>query len=204
MQYNYHPPVAERNEVNWYKNKHPGIYNTAPRAFFSSLVLSDEIIAWLDENAPGWKFRSDWDYSNAGDDDEGCHLTVPTREAGEAFVKMATAVSDAWIAADRERMPLRAYLVGPDGEQEVARAHKPYDLQYTLESELMRRIPLNDRRFGLFAARDAVEAMDAMKISGETSQTIALRLRPQEEVPSEAKRYHLRIEIQSHLEKAND
>jgi hypothetical protein len=127
LRYTHVPPRAERHEVNWYRASAPGIY-AADRPFFSSLVLHPELVAWLDENAAGWSFRSDWDYSNAGDDDEGCHLVVPSREAADGFIGVADAMSKAWIAADRARMRHTLVLEVPGVDAiEIERSHHVAD-----------------------------------------------------------------------------
>lgn len=140
MQYRHVPPRAERHEVNWYRMDRPGIY-AAERPFFSSLVLHPDLVTWLDANAPGWSFSSDWDYSNAGDDDEGCHLLVSSSEQAHGFVAMANAMSRTWIEADRANMRYSLVLEVPGEEPvEIERSHRipnGMDNERTLQRHLV-------------------------------------------------------------------
>lgn len=175
MRYRYSPPVVERHVVEWDAGRHPGIYDPAPRTGFASLVLAPELAAWLDTHAPSWSFRSDWDYSNAGDDDERCHLTLNSREQGEGFVAKATGMSEAWIAADRQRMPLRvALVIGDETPVEIARGHAPYDITNAVERAVQSRGVSNDHSTGTRAGRDARVALTEMTTRQETRREVAL------------------------------
>jgi hypothetical protein len=128
IKYQYTKPVAEKHEVNWYLREMPGIYGErAKNQFMAHAVLCPELTTWLDANAPGWSFRSDSDYGNTGDDDEGCHLTVSSREEGEGFIEQAKRISDAWTVADRLAMRHRIILeTVTDGRIEIHRSHEDW------------------------------------------------------------------------------
>lgn len=143
MRYEYTAPRAEKHEVTWDLHTRHGLFD-GKRKTFGSLTFSPEMREWLDANCPGWSFRSDWDYSNAGDDDEGCHLTVRSPEQADAFIAHADAVSalakadiDRAIALDRETMPLRARLTTNGGKGvEIARGHTTDGLQDEIMAHL--------------------------------------------------------------------
>lgn len=180
MRYQYSPPVAEKHEVHWYHGARPGIYDPTPRRTFGSLSLCDELVAWLDANAPGWSFRSDWDYSNAGDDDEGCHLTVSSSEEAHGFLSLANGISDRWVEADRASMRYRFVVESDaDGVIEIQRGHGVPD--YHHERVLSRYIELGRqpmRADAYRAMRDAVS--EAHDRKGEESFRIEAKLKPEQ------------------------
>lgn len=129
MRYTYTAPVAARHEVRWDRRSFPGIYSKAER--FASTTLCQELSDWLDANAPGWTFKADWDGFSYGGDDDGCHVTVSSKEEGEGFVAIARAASTRWVDADRESMAHRLVLTtAADGEIEIERDHQVPDSVY--------------------------------------------------------------------------
>ena len=166
MRYSYKAPTTEEHRVDWYLNDSPGIYEPGQKRDFSKphLRLHPDLVSWLDAEAAGWSFRSDWDYSNAGDDDEGCHLRVPTREAADGFIERAGAMSRAWVEADRAAMRYLVVIETPAGDVEVYRGHGPslYMLdERTLSPHfVMDRQPMRARVFRM--GRDATTELEAI------------------------------------------
>jgi hypothetical protein len=137
MRYQYVKPVAERHEVVWYLHETPGIYGERKQHLFAHAELCTELTTWLDDNAPGWTFRSDGDHDNGGDDYESCLLRVSNKEEGEGFVEQAKRISTAWVAADRAAMRNRVVLVEPSGEAvELMRGHSHVRSTSNLERRL--------------------------------------------------------------------
>jgi hypothetical protein len=163
IKYQYTKPVAEKHEVNWYLREMPGIYGErAKNQFLAHAVLCPELTAWLDANAPGWSFRSDSDYGNTGDDDEGCHLTVSSREKGEGFIEQAKRISDAWTVADRLAMRHRMILeTVAEGRVEIQRNHTGWGWISNHERQLCAhlRYARQPMRHSIFKAMRKAEMM---------------------------------------------